>query len=123
MCNDGTTKFPFFNEAFLEQKNSTSDSVGIGVVANRVGFPFRYEHDSQKGTHYVFDSKYDSVTFAGSSTDTCTDTASTYQYYYGKSSKSDEASASDKPDLNYYYQTNPVTTRSNSSAQFLPFNK
>ena len=123
MCKDATKAFPLFNEEFLEQKYTSTDEVGIGVVANQVGFPFRYEHDDQKGTHYVFDSKYDSVTFEGSSTDGCSDTASTYKYYYGKASKSTTDSPDDKPTLKYHYQTNAVSTRSNRSAQFLPFNK
>ena len=126
MCSNGTTPLPFFNKKFLTpndinaSEHTDDTSVDIGVVAENVGFPFRYAHDSQKGSYYVFDSKYDVVSFDGSESDDCKDAAETYQYYYGKKHQSD--SLDEKPTLNYYYQKNQVHTRQNKNPQFLPFN-
>ena len=103
MCSNGTTALPFFNKNFLSQKSSTSDTLSIGVVAENVGFPFRYSHDSQKGSYYVFDSKYDVVSFDGNESDGCADKADTYEYYYGKKQQSNDLDK--KPTLNYYYQS------------------
>ena len=120
MCSNGSTPLPFFNQAFLNEKNSTSDTLSIGVVAEKVGFPFRYAHDSQKGSYYVFDSKYDVVSFSGNESNGCTDKADTYEYYYGKKQQSDDLDK--KPTLNYYYQQNQIHTRQNKTPQFLPLN-
>ncbi|MBQ3601581.1 MAG: fibro-slime domain-containing protein [Lachnospiraceae bacterium] len=123
VCKDSTVSLPYFNRVFLEQKYASADEIGIGVIAEHVGFPFRYEHDEQKGSHYVFNSKYDVVKFKGSeATGECGDLANTYEYYYGVE-KEAESDSDTKPSLNYYYNSKYVVSRQNKTAQFLPFNK
>ena len=113
LTNNSVTKLPFYNKEFLDQKYNDNDKIGIGVVAENVGFPFRYAHDSQKGSYYVFDSKYDVVRFSGSESGL----ANTYKYYYGVDDNTQAAK------LNYYYKKTQVCSRQNKTSQFLPFNK
>ena len=118
MCSNGKGALPLFDKEFLAQEYDTNDALSIGVVAENVGFPFRYDHDSNKGSYYVFDSKYDVVRFAGSESEGYKGNANSYEYYYGTKN-----TAPGSAQLNYYYKENQVCTRQNKSSQFLPFNK
>lgn len=116
--NNNDSNMPFFDKTFLNTQYDSKENSYIGVVAENVGFPFRYAHDSQKGSYYVFDSKYDVVRFAGSESEGYQGEANTYQYYYGTTNEN-----SGNAHLNYYYKENQVCSRQNKTSQFLPFNQ
>ena len=119
----GNVSVPYFNEDFLKWNQSNTLDTTIGAVAKDVGFPFRYQYTTEKGSYYVYDSEKDVIRFSGmAETGASLGDAQFDTYYFGNKQ------------LEYYYDTGtnynvgnkvwfaPTTTDSIKS-YFCPFNR